>query len=259
MTFGVVVLGVAVATSIIIVRIGAVALEMTGLEKSVARFQALSAFTRAGYTTREAESVVSHPQRRSIVSVLILLGHAGVVTIFAGVVETFGSQGGLDWTVLGYLACLMLALFLFDKVLLWTPVARFLDRYVRVGLQTGFGLEQTHIQELLEAATGWGIVRMEVPNACEFVNKPLSQSRLRQRGMLVLAIQRGSTVVPSPGPATLILPGDVLLAYGRIEEMTRLREGADADPEACPLPNDETEIFPPGESLTDDPPRSQPQ
>lgn len=51
--------------SFLIVRAGAVALMITGMEEKKARFQALSAFSGTGFTTREAESVVNHPQDAS--------------------------------------------------------------------------------------------------------------------------------------------------------------------------------------------------
>ena len=44
--------------SFLVVRTGAIALMMTGLEREKANFQALSAFSRAGFTTREAEIVI---------------------------------------------------------------------------------------------------------------------------------------------------------------------------------------------------------
>jgi Trk-type K+ transport system membrane component len=47
-----------------VVRVAAVALRLTGLVESVARFQALSAISGAGFTTRESESIVNYPVRR---------------------------------------------------------------------------------------------------------------------------------------------------------------------------------------------------
>ena len=54
-------------TSVILIRVAAVALESTGLSRDAARFQARSAFTGVGFTTAEAENVVVHPIRRRIV------------------------------------------------------------------------------------------------------------------------------------------------------------------------------------------------
>ena len=44
-----------------VVRIGAIALELTGLSTDIAAFQAQSAFSGAGFTTSESETIVSHP------------------------------------------------------------------------------------------------------------------------------------------------------------------------------------------------------
>lgn len=52
--------------SSLIVRAAAIALMMTGMDEKRARFQALSAFSGTGFTTREAEFVINHPKRRRI-------------------------------------------------------------------------------------------------------------------------------------------------------------------------------------------------
>ena len=79
----VVLLVVFICISYLIVRIGAIALEMTGMERSRARFQALSAFSGTGFTTKEAELVTSNRQRRKIATVLIILSNAGLVIMIA--------------------------------------------------------------------------------------------------------------------------------------------------------------------------------
>jgi len=79
---------IVIIVSFIVVRIGAIAFQLTGLEWSLAKFQALSCFTSTGFTTREAELITSDPRRRRIASVLIVLGHAGFVTMIATFANT---------------------------------------------------------------------------------------------------------------------------------------------------------------------------
>src|SRR4029079_3638578 len=43
--------------SLVVVRVATVGLTMTGLSKDLAQFQALSAFTGSGFTTRESEEI----------------------------------------------------------------------------------------------------------------------------------------------------------------------------------------------------------
>jgi hypothetical protein len=237
MTFALVFLGVAITISVIIVRIGSVALQMTGMDADIARFQALSAFTGAGFTTREAEDVVRHPQRRKIAATLILLGYAGIATVIAAVVQTVGARGlaPSDWILLVDLAGMFLAIYLFYRVIVWPRLSVRIDRQLAAGLRRGFGLTPAKVEELLSAAEGWGIVRFEAPEGCRFVNQTLGESRPRDQGMLVLALERNGELVPSPGRTTLILPGDILLAYGRLDQLEELmRESPEAA--VCELP-----------------------
>jgi len=66
--------------SFLIVRAAAIALMMTGMDEKRARFQALSSFSGTGFTTKEAEFVMNHPVRRRIITCLMILGNAGIVT-----------------------------------------------------------------------------------------------------------------------------------------------------------------------------------
>jgi Trk-type K+ transport system membrane component len=75
--------------SVIAVRVGGVALWLRGLPEHVARFQARSAFTTTGFTTPQASFVVNHPERRRIISVLMVLGNAGVVSVMATVILSY--------------------------------------------------------------------------------------------------------------------------------------------------------------------------
>ncbi len=52
--------------SLVVARVAAKALILTGLDEGVAHFQARSAMTGTGFTTEESESVVNHPIRRRI-------------------------------------------------------------------------------------------------------------------------------------------------------------------------------------------------
>src|ERR687886_2691471 len=85
---------VVLLASLLIARVGAVALTLTGMSREASRFQARSAFFGVGFTTAEAEAVVGHPVRRRIIMWLILLGNAGVVTTMGTLLISFA--GGRD-------------------------------------------------------------------------------------------------------------------------------------------------------------------
>src|SRR6188472_4681707 len=83
---------VVVLVSVLVARVGTVALTLTGMSRESARFQARSAFFGVGFTTAEAESVVGHPVRRRIIMWLILLGNAGVISVLGTLVISFGGD-----------------------------------------------------------------------------------------------------------------------------------------------------------------------
>ncbi|MFP4163168.1 MAG: hypothetical protein ACLFVE_04240 [Chitinispirillaceae bacterium] len=80
--------------SFLIVRAAAIALMMTGLDQRKARFQALSAFSGTGFTTKEAESVINHPVRRKIISMLIVAGNVGIVALIVATTSSFMESEG---------------------------------------------------------------------------------------------------------------------------------------------------------------------
>ena len=65
--------------------IAAIAFKLTGLNISVARFQALSALTGSGFTTQESELVMKNRQRRLITMILMIIGPIGFATILGSV------------------------------------------------------------------------------------------------------------------------------------------------------------------------------
>ncbi len=74
--------------SLAFVRLAAIGLELTGIPWDRAKFHALSAFTNTGFPNREAEEAVNHPVRRRIISYLVILGNAGLITTVASLASS---------------------------------------------------------------------------------------------------------------------------------------------------------------------------
>ena len=78
-----------VVLAVVVVRIGGIALELTGLSADTASFQAQSAFSGAGFTTLASEAIMRHPLRRRIIRILILLVSVGITSTIATFILTF--------------------------------------------------------------------------------------------------------------------------------------------------------------------------
>ncbi|OEU55154.1 MAG: hypothetical protein BA871_01975 [Desulfuromonadales bacterium C00003096] len=96
--------------SALVIRAAAIALMMTGMSEKRARFQALSAFTGTGFTTKEAELVVNNPLRRRIISWVMILGNVGIVTVIITATSSLVTSKGyqLSINVVGLLVVIYL-------------------------------------------------------------------------------------------------------------------------------------------------------
>jgi hypothetical protein len=126
--------------ALIIIRVGTVALMLTGVSHSLARFQARSAFFQVGFTTAEAETVVNHPVRREIIMAMILAGNAGFVTVVSTVILSFTKtpEDGLWGDLWFRLVVLTLGLVLLWLISYLKWIERRLNAMV-IGLQRGDG------------------------------------------------------------------------------------------------------------------------
>jgi len=81
--------------SFLVIRAAAIALMITGMSEKRAGFQALSAFTGTGFTTKEAEHVVNNPLRRRIISWVMILGNVGIVTVIITATSSLSPVKGI--------------------------------------------------------------------------------------------------------------------------------------------------------------------
>jgi len=211
--------------SIIVVRIGTIALKMTGLSRDVAAFQAQSAFSGVGFTTSESEYVVSHPVRRRIIRILMLLGSAGLTSAMATLVLTFVGNTPEQMITNGiWLAVGLAALAVFGKSKL---VDRGLSWLIERALQRVPGLRIYDYEQLLGLGKGYSIAKLVVKAGSWLEGKKLRELRLNEEGVLVLAIYRKvrdrEIFIGAPRGDTELRAGDTLICYGPEEVLQDLR------------------------------------
>jgi hypothetical protein len=212
-----------IALSILVTRVSAVALTHTGLSRDVARFQARSAFTGVGFTTREAERVTRHPVRRRIAMTLMLLGNAGVATVIASLVVGVIDQGDDGAGLLVRIAILAAGL-----LALWFLAASpLLDRWssIAIGwaLQRWTDLEVRDYAQLLHLTGDYGVREVRVGSEDWLAEKDLAALSLNDEGIIVLGVQReNGDYVGAPQGHSEVEAGDLLILYGRDEALDRL-------------------------------------
>ncbi len=173
--------------SFIAVRLGAVAFELTGLDWPMASFQSLSCFSGTGFTTKESELITGNPRRRRIASTLIILGHAGFVTLIATLAnslrsELFASDYMLSlfnsvfpesvqpWLKLGVVLIAIIASY---RIASYTKLDKKLTNLLRSRFIKNELIKRVTFEELVVATGGYGISQIEVCKDSQVLDKRL--------------------------------------------------------------------------------------
>ena len=216
----VILLIVFICVSYLIVRIGAIALEMTGMERARARFQALSAFSGTGFTTREAELVVTHPRRRKIVTYLMILGNAGIVSVIATFVLSLRQTGTFRPSL--NLVIIAASLVILYRIASHQTFAKKLTQKIRDTLREKLHFQKVQVEELLQQSDGYGIASILVGRRSKVAGLTLSESGFKEKDLMILSVERDEEMIPVPKAQTKIRVGDRLICYGKLDNLKGL-------------------------------------
>lgn len=208
--------------SALIIKVGAILLRMTGIDRDTAGFQALSAFSGTGFTTSEAENIVNHPKRRRVVKALMVLGNAGIVTalamLFISLQDSTVTNALAKFGAIGLVALIVLSF----------PLSRWVDTILenfimkRLSKSTHFSMGT--FSEIMRFARGYGIAELIISESDPLAGKTLAESGLTSSDILVLAIRRGHGMIPTPKAADTIKPDDKLVCFGPMNNIASVVE-----------------------------------
>jgi hypothetical protein len=223
---------VVVTLSVVVIRVATVALIHTGMGREAARFQARSAFTGVGYTTSEAESIVTDPVRRRIASWLMLAGNLGIVAATSSLLLSFVDMRAeaSSWVPLTVLAGGLIAALLLSSSA-W--VDRHLCRAISWALKRFTQLDARDYARLLHLREDYGVSDLNVQPGEWLAGRTLAEAGLAREGILVLGIEcPGGTFIGAPAQDTEIRELDSLVLYGRtsrIAEIDRRRSDGEGE------------------------------
>jgi hypothetical protein len=225
--FALISLLIVISLSMLVIRIGTLALGMTGMSREAAAFQSLSAFSGTGFTTGEAEMVINAPERRRIISYLISIGSGGAISAIASLVLSFTSAGE---------AATPRLLILAGGIALLTLLAqsewfnRILTPAIKWALRRTTSLDVRDFASLLHLRDNHGVAELEVSEGDWLAKARLKDLNLPGEGVVVLGILRGDgSYVGAPSLESELRPGDTLIAYGRDERLQELAVRSETD------------------------------
>ena len=190
-----------VTMSLLVTRIAAMALMLTGLSQEAARFQARSAFTGTGFTSSESEAVVNHPVRRQIIMLLMLLGNIGIATVVAtSVLSLITTARSESWG--WYVLLFGVGVAAVGAVATSRRVEYRLNRVIARGLRKWTKLEVTDYVAVLQLQNGYAVTELKIGLEDWLVDKSLIEAALpRWRGYMsrIAKVRMGNTnATPTP-------------------------------------------------------------
>jgi hypothetical protein len=207
----------AILISFLFVRGASIALMMTGLEKHKARFQALSAFSGTGFTTKESEVIVNHPGRRKIIRYLMIMGNAGIVTVIVAGTSSFTTSSGYQIPI--NVVVLLVGIFLIYKLAKGRGLIRRWENYIENRLIKSAQFEETSTEDLLHFMEGYGLVKKIVPEGSALIGQSLAQLKLNKMGILVLGLEREKRWIPTPKAGEILKSFDRVVVYGPLDAL----------------------------------------
>ena len=207
----------AILISFLFVRASAIALMMTGLEKNKARFQALSAFSGTGFTTKEAEFIMKHPVRRKIVTWLMIMGNAGIVMVIVTATSSLATSKGSQLPI--NLLILAVGIFLIYKIATYRKFTKRWESFIERKLIKSPAFEEAATEDLLHFLEGYGLIKKIISENSPLIGSSLSECKLNERGLLVLGIERGKNWIPTPKAKEKMQEGDGIIVYGPLDKL----------------------------------------
>ena len=203
-----------ILASFLVVRAGAIALMMTGIDPQKASFQALSAFTRTGFTTKEAELVLNNPKRRRIITWLIIIGNAGLITIIVTGTSSLTTSQGYEIPIT--IGGLIIGTYLLYVLFRHTGLIRIWEGFIQNRLVKSNVFEESITEDLLHFIEGYGVVRISVNQNSPLAGHSIRESFSPETQLWIVGIERAKDWISLPRPRELMKEGDRLVVYGNL-------------------------------------------
>lgn len=194
---------------LLVLEISAELLVISGLDREIARFQAVSMLTATGYTTMEAELILRHPLRRKIAMFLILFGVFSLAVLISGFSGILAQSFRIPQLsiVTGFFALLLV----FVKI---GRVQRRLTRRFHQHLTRDFQLHELPIEEVLYTCEDDLLTRIDIGPDSRWKGKRGDELVSKDEDLLLLFIERGEKKQRCGTKSLTVQEGDRLYIYG---------------------------------------------
>lgn len=201
---------------VLAVEISTTILTYTGMDRDKARFQALSALTSTGFTSKESEIIMRHPVRRRIIMFLMGMSYIGIASIFSSLISIYIDT--VNWLYAFLIIGIAVGIYF---IITHPKIANWISKLVYRGIERRVeGFEQ--FEEMLRLGEDYIIREISIQRMPDLIGRTLREERLKDRHILVLAIRNQFAILNMPPPDYVFSEGDRLVIYGPKQVLAKL-------------------------------------
>lgn len=201
-----------------IVEVFTVLFRLTGFNEKKARFQAISLLSCVGYTTKESESIVSHPMRRAIAEVGMILGYCGSATLISFVISFFKYK----MTVYDFYYVIVYAVFvvIISRVKI---VKVTFDRLIKKFAEKILSKNGLNMYTTLNIYGQTILVEITITLYLPILNIDLEELDIKNKNnILTLMIKRKNGIITSPSRNDKLMLKDKVTVYGEMDNIRKI-------------------------------------
>ena len=211
---------------IVLVEIFTTAFRLTGLTHEKARFQVISLFTNAGFTTAESEIIPSSPGRRKLAIATMITGHIFSAIIVSLIVSIFTNLNTIN-ELKDYSIIILISLAVFFVLLIVLKVP-FISKRISKFLE-GLAIRQMQRRpnkNVITELDNYGkhsiieVLINEMPSI--LVDKSLYESDLKSNYNINLLVLRRKNKVVDVTANTILQKGDLIVVFGPAQNIKEL-------------------------------------
>lgn len=195
----------------LILWIGSLLLERTGVDRSKARFQTLSALTGTGFTTTESEDIVNHTKRRRIITWLIFIGNTGILAFI--ITAILFVRAGLTAPSLLQILVVIGVLVLLTLAIVFKLIDRLTNFVLRITVKNG---DTIYVRKILYKTEKYEIFSLKYDKSRSVRQISSEMSPTAKEDIWLLAIEKGTELITSLDDETPINTGEVVICFRKL-------------------------------------------
>lgn len=193
----------------LVIEMAVILFGLTGLKKTIARYQVISMLTATGFTTEESALIIDHPIRRRISATIILFGYFSLAVMISSIATLLLND--LKVRLLAVVIALLIAIIV---ILRNKVMSAFLKRKFEHQMDEQFNLEDLPLKTALELTEQDGVALLEIDSGSAFIDRPCCSLFQEDDDIHMLFIRRGDRILRKGLHDEPLQTGDKVLVFG---------------------------------------------